>query len=308
MPEHDILPPSLPPATTIGRTLALRAACAFLSSRMKGIDAKSLDLQPIASRTRSRCRDVSQSFDLSETITEKIEGFSERIEEFKNDVTHTFQEFKKEWSGLKSQAPSWQQQRYILRGYRIGLSMKETFLSLFVLHNETVNVWTHLVGSLYFLYTLVVEGPLPASYNISPSMEADYQGESVPTWPISVFILSASLCMGLSAIFHLLLNYDYKTNQIVSSLDYAGISLLIAGSFFPVLGYGFCNNDTRKVYLSGLTILTLFTITFALYDWENKVFKGDRARWYRFRNFSFAAQGIYGVVRNCLQGSDCNIV
>ena len=157
----------LPPATTIGRTLALRAACAFLSSRMKGIDAKSLDLQPIASRTRSRCRDVSQSFDLSETITEKIEGFSERIEEFKNDVTHTFQEFKKEWSGLKSQAPSWQQQRYILRGYRIGLSMKETFLSLFVLHNETVNVWTHLVGSLYFLNTLVVEGPLPASYNIS---------------------------------------------------------------------------------------------------------------------------------------------
>ena len=113
--------------------------------------------------------------------------------------------------------------------------------------------------------------------------------------------------MGLSAIFHLLLNYDYKTNQIVSSLDYAGISLLIAGSFFPVLGYGFCNNDTRKVYLSGLTILTLFTITFALYDWENKVFKGDRARWYRL-NFSFAAQGIYGVVRNCLQGSDCNIV
>ena len=275
---------------------------------MKGIDAKSLNFQPIASRTRSRCRNVSQSFDLSETITEKIEGFSERIEEFKNDVTHTFQEFKKEWSGLKSQAPSWQRQQYILRGYRIGLSMKETFLSLFVLHNETVNVWTHLVGSLYFLCTLVVEGPLPASYNILPSMEADYQGKTLPTWPLSVFILSASMCMGLSAIFHLLLNYDYKTNQIVSSLDYAGISLLIAGSFFPVLGYGFCNNDTRKVYLSGLTILTLFTITFALYDWENKVFKGDRARWYRFRNFSFAAQGIYGVVRNCLQGSDCNIV
>ena len=189
-------------ATPICRTLEVNVQ----SSRMKGIDAKSLNFQPIASRTRSRCRNVSQSFDLSETITEKIEGFSERIEEFKNDVTHTFQEFKKEWSGLKSQAPSWQRQQYILRGYRIGLSMKETFLSLFVLHNETVNVWTHLVGSLYFLNTLVVEGPLPASYNISPSMEADYQGESVPTWPISVFILSASLCMGLSAIFHLLLN------------------------------------------------------------------------------------------------------
>ena len=125
---------------------------------MKGIDAKSLNFQPIASRTRSRCRNVSQSFDLSETITEKIEGFSERIEEFKNDVTHTFQEFKKEWSGLKSQAPSWQRQQYIFaRLPHWPVDEGDIFVAVRPAH-ETVNVWTHLVGSLYFLCTLVVEG------------------------------------------------------------------------------------------------------------------------------------------------------
>ncbi len=53
---------------------------------MKGIDKNSF--QPIANRTRSRCRDVSQSFDLSETITEKYEDMTEKIEEFKKDVSH----------------------------------------------------------------------------------------------------------------------------------------------------------------------------------------------------------------------------
>ena len=93
---------------------------------MKGIDKNSF--QPIANRTRSRCRDVSQSFDLSETITEKYEDITEKIEEFKKDVSQSFQEFTKEWSGTMSQAPKWQRQEYILRGYRVGLSMKETFL------------------------------------------------------------------------------------------------------------------------------------------------------------------------------------
>ena len=124
-----------------------------------------------------------------------------------------------------SQAPKWQRQEYILRGYRVGLSMKETFLSMFVLHNETVNVWTHLIGSLYFLYALIVFGPVPASYISSNSNgiinNSDYENV-LATWPITIYIISATMCMALSTIFHLLLNYNYQMNKFVSSLDYAG--------------------------------------------------------------------------------------
>ena len=152
-----------------------------------------------------RCRNVSQSFDLSETINEKIEDLTEKLEEFKKDVSQSFQEFTKEWSGRQSQAPPWQKQKHILRGYRIGLSMKETILSLFVLHNETMNVWTHLVGSLYFLCTLLYNGPVLSQNSSGAAIQPDI----LPTWPLSIYALSATLCMGLSAIFHLLLNYDY---------------------------------------------------------------------------------------------------
>jgi Haemolysin-III related len=45
---------------------------------------------------------------------------------------------------------------YILRGYRIGFNTKKLILrSLFMLHNETVNVWTHLIGVLVFLVLLI---------------------------------------------------------------------------------------------------------------------------------------------------------
>ena len=36
--------------------------------------------------------------------------------------------------------------RYIKKYYRVDQTISQTLWSLFTLHNETVNVWTHLVG------------------------------------------------------------------------------------------------------------------------------------------------------------------
>jgi hypothetical protein len=35
---------------------------------------------------------------------------------------------------------------YIDHGYRNASSFQEAFLSLFELHNETLNIWSHLIG------------------------------------------------------------------------------------------------------------------------------------------------------------------
>jgi len=53
---------------------------------------------------------------------------------------------------------------YIHNGYRIGFNTTcEAFKSLFMLHNESVNVWSHLVGVLIFVglivYTIIQLGP-----------------------------------------------------------------------------------------------------------------------------------------------------
>lgn len=40
---------------------------------------------------------------------------------------------------------------YILRYYRYDWPLKQIFLSIFTIHNETLNVWTHLIGFFIFL-------------------------------------------------------------------------------------------------------------------------------------------------------------
>ena len=35
--------------------------------------------------------------------------------------------------------------KYIVSGYRMNYSLLQTLLSLFSIHNETINIWTHLI-------------------------------------------------------------------------------------------------------------------------------------------------------------------
>lgn len=40
---------------------------------------------------------------------------------------------------------------YIHTGYRLHYNFEQCFYSLFQLHNETINVWTHMIGALIFI-------------------------------------------------------------------------------------------------------------------------------------------------------------
>ena len=47
--------------------------------------------------------------------------------------------------------------KYILRGYRVGFNTVGRILkSLFLIHNETFNIWSHLTGCIYALVLLVI--------------------------------------------------------------------------------------------------------------------------------------------------------
>jgi hypothetical protein len=41
--------------------------------------------------------------------------------------------------------------KFILDGYRIDYNTVDSLKSLFHLHNETMNIWTHILGFLLFL-------------------------------------------------------------------------------------------------------------------------------------------------------------
>jgi len=60
--------------------------------------------------------------------------------------------------GVKEEANSYMvTNRWILNGYRINYdSWKETLKSLFQIHNETINIWTHLIGFFVCLASFII--------------------------------------------------------------------------------------------------------------------------------------------------------
>lgn len=64
-----------------------------------------------------------------------------------------------------------------------------------------------------------------------------------------VYMLSALLCLGFSAVFHLFYPLSRKTNDILQRLDMAGISILIFGSCFTCSYYiYYCELKLLKFY------------------------------------------------------------
>jgi adiponectin receptor len=141
--------------------------------------------------------------------------------------------------------PHWRRDNaYITSGYRQSkASYLHTFSSLGHLHNESVNIWSHLLGSLaaltgsVYLYTIV-----------HPRYDSatDYD-----VLAFACFFAGAVLCLGMSATYHALTSHSEAVARWGNKLDYSGIVLLIVGSYVPTLYYGFfCHPTLMKLYLS----------------------------------------------------------
>eukprot|EP00960_Hanusia_phi_P028968 747684-Hanusia_phi.AAC.4 len=65
---------------------------------------------------------------------------------------------------------------------------------------------------------------------------------------LSVYLLSAIVCMTLSSVFHLFSNSDEETYERVSKADQTGILVLMLGSNFPMVYYGFYTSPPLQIF------------------------------------------------------------
>ncbi|KIY47413.1 HlyIII-domain-containing protein [Fistulina hepatica ATCC 64428] len=149
--------------------------------------------------------------------------------------------------------PAWQKDNeYILSGYRrVQNRWRGCFHSVWAyFHNETVNIHTHLWGALLFIYlTAGLHSTYIARYETTTWKDA---------LVVSVFLLSAIYCLGASAFYHTVTCHSEKVAAQCHALDYSGIVILIVGSFYPSLYYGFfCNVPMQFFYISGITLAGL---------------------------------------------------
>ncbi|XP_020813919.1 adiponectin receptor protein isoform X1 [Drosophila serrata] len=154
--------------------------------------------------------------------------------------------------------PKWLQDNdFLHRGHRPPLpSFRACFKSIFRVHTETGNIWTHLLGCIAFIGV--------ATYFITrPSVEIQTQEKIV----FGAFFIGAIVCLGFSFAFHTLSCHSVEMGRLFSKLDYCGIALLIMGSFVPWLYYGFyCHYQPKVIYLSVVCVLGVLSIVVSLWD------------------------------------------
>ncbi|KAJ3674049.1 hypothetical protein LUZ60_006041 [Juncus effusus] len=249
---------------------------------------------------------------------------------------------------------------YILKYYRAEWPIRQTLMSVFSIHNETLNVWTHLIGFFLFLaltiYTAnqipkvvdlqtiqhlpdvikkeliaciphfsdlnklrneiknwrlmeILSSCLPYGFNsnsnsnftnlnVLKSMKDDVANiisplvpQPISRWPFFVFLSGAMFCLLASSTCHLLSCHSKRVSYIMLRIDYAGISALIASSFYPPVYYSFlCHPFFLTLYLSIITVLGVATVGFSLLP----VFQSPEFR--VVRAGLFFGMGVSGVV------------
>ncbi|KAK0571945.1 hypothetical protein LWI29_023843 [Acer saccharum] len=168
---------------------------------------------------------------------------------------------------------------FIHNYYRANWSIKEALFSVFRWHNETLNVWTHLLGFVLFLglsmanfiqipqiadlISLITRSfPISSYANVShnsedfipqgttnlidlkqinTSSEMDIAPPLTPVtrWPFFVFLAGSMFCLLSSSICHLFSCHSHNLNIKLLRIDYAGITIMIITSFFPPIYYIF---------------------------------------------------------------------
>jgi len=139
---------------------------------------------------------------------------------------------------------------YIRRGYRaIHQPWSYYWQSLFHKHNESINVWSHLLGIVYMSYLIYY-------YNKQLNFI-----ENSHTWPLVVSLCTAILMFACSACAHLLHSKSESVHLTCFSIDYIGVSLHGFGSGFLHIYYSSPQWYYNQIEYQYMFVLLLLAIT-----------------------------------------------
>lgn len=146
-----------------------------------------------------------------------------------------------------SDLPDWMQDNdCIVDGYRPQLrTWGQCLKSMFALHTETLNIWTHLIGAAIFMLLAVYV--YAVNHDLMSAMDVFVFG---------LYFASIISCLLFSSMYHTFTCHSRELAQLCKRFDYCGISLLITGSFVSWTYYAFYSDPlSRTVYLTIVSLV-----------------------------------------------------
>ena len=142
--------------------------------------------------------------------------------------------------------PDWMHfNRFVLTGYRVAYTPLMCLRSFFMLHNESLNIWTHacflavILAAARHLFTNILAG-------------AAWHHHAI----FLLFLLGNVSMLLFSTTYHLFGCCSHALYDTTMFLDYFGISLLLVASFIPGIWFAFaCHPEERAMYLVAITLL-----------------------------------------------------
>ena len=124
--------------------------------------------------------------------------------------------------------------------------------SICSLHTETINVWSHIIGTVLFSadavrFTAICTGPLARDEMV-----------------ILIYLATTAFCFLCSVLYHVFSNHDQA--HFWQRIDHLGIVAVIWASAISVTFFSFiCESDIQGAYMG---ILSLFAIISLLSHWH----------------------------------------
>ncbi|CAE7215443.1 hypothetical protein P3342_012869 [Pyrenophora teres f. teres] len=180
----------------------------------------------------------------------------------------------------RDQVPSWYAQNpYIITGFRpVTKSIPLCLRSLAYPHNETVNIYTHLIPAITALLCSYSFG----KYFNSQFPHASWADEIV----FRIYLTVCVICFGTSAAYHTLLCHSQAYESLCVRLDFVAIVMQIVGSFVPGLYFGFyCEPHLQKLYWTMIITLGALTVTAVIHP------SLQGSKWRSLRLSTFVATG-----------------
>lgn len=158
-----------------------------------------------------------------------------------------------------AELPEWQKDNhFILSGYVCETrSYAKSFLSLFYLHNETVNIYSHLLPGLVTLGLIY--------YYVTHKLAIydTYMG-----WEMYNFLqfgFAATFCLCASSVFHCLKLHSQPVCKVGNQLDYFGIIVLTSCLLISIILFAYYDEPGWKrffivTFVSLGSICTVLTL------------------------------------------------